>query len=131
MIEKIDHIGFAVNSVEESAKKFEALFGLQKSVTSSVESQKVNIIKIKIGEVSLEFLEGTSEDSPISSFIQKRGEGIHHIALKVNDIVKMEKSLKDNGIKLVYNKYQIGEGGKKINFIHPKETKGLLIEICE
>jgi len=131
MVCKIDHIGIAVKNVVESAEKFNRLFSLELSGINSVERQKVKIIKAKIGDTDLEFLEGTSVDSPVSKFIEKQGEGIHHIALKLENIQETEKSLKENGIKLVFNKYQIGEGGKKINFIHPKEMNGILIEICE
>ena len=131
MVQNIDHIGIAVKNVAESAQKLKDLFSLDISDIKLVESQKVRIIKTKIGEVDLEFLEGTSEDSPISKFIKSRGEGVHHVAIKVENIQETEKSLKEKGIKLIYNEYQIGEGGKKINFIHPREMNGMLIEICE
>ncbi len=131
MIEKIDHIGIAVNNAEKSAEKFKNLFKTGKPKSETVESQKVKITRISIGEVDIEFLEPISDDSPISKFINKKGQGVHHIALKVKNIDETEKNLKDSGIKLVFEKYQLGGDKKKINFIHPRGMNGLLIEICE
>ena len=131
MIEKIDHIGIAVKSIEESRKFFEDILGLKAIFEETLPDSGVKALGLGIGESRIELLEAYGENSPIKKFIEKRGEGIHHIAIKVDDIEKTLKLLKDNGLKLIDEKPRIGAEGKRIAFIHPKSTHGILIELVE
>ncbi|MGB9678925.1 MAG: methylmalonyl-CoA epimerase [Thermoanaerobacteraceae bacterium] len=131
MISKIDHIGIAVKSIEEAAKFYEDVMGLKIKDIEIVEEQKVKTAFIPIGEGEFELLESTSEDGPIAKFIEKKGEGIQHIALRVENIEQKLKDLKAKGIKLIDEVPRYGAGGAKIAFIHPKSTNGILLELCE
>lgn len=131
MIKKIDHLGIAVKSIDEALKVYEDILGLECSGQEIVEEQKVKVAFIPIGESNIELLESTSPDSAVAKFIEKRGEGIQHIALQVDNIEKLLEDLKQKGIRLIDEKPRIGAGGAKIAFIHPKDTKGVLIELCE
>ncbi|AAL82072.1 methylmalonyl-CoA epimerase [Pyrococcus furiosus DSM 3638] len=130
MFKKIDHVGIAVKNLEEAIKIWEGL-GLKVEEIEEVPDQKVRVAVIKIGESRIELLEATSEDSPIAKFIEKRGEGIHHIALGVEGIEKKLEELKEKGYRLIDEKPRIGAGGAKIAFIHPKSVTGVLLELCE
>ena len=131
MIEKIDHIGIAVKSIEESKKFFKDIFGLKVVFEETLPDSGVKALGLSIGESRLELLEAYGENSPIKKFIEKKGEGLHHIALKVDDIEKTLKLLKDKGFKLIDEKPRIGAEGKKIAFVHPKSTHGILMELVE
>lgn len=131
MIEKIDHLGIAVKSIEEALKIYTDILGLKVTGEEVVEEQKVKTAFIPVGESKIELLESTAPDGPIAKHIEKRGEGIQHIAFKVDNIEKALKSLKQKGVRLIDEKPRFGAGGAKIAFIHPKDTKGVLIELCE
>ncbi len=130
MIKKIDHVGIAVKNLDEAVKVWEKL-GLKVAEIEEVPDQKVRVAVFKVGESRIELLEGTSEDSPISKFIAKRGEGIHHIALGVENIEEHLEKLKEEGFRLIDEKPRIGAGGAKIAFVHPKSVNGVLLELCE
>ncbi|ADT84033.1 methylmalonyl-CoA epimerase [Thermococcus barophilus] len=130
MIKKIDHVGIAVKNLDEAIKLWESL-GLKVAEIEEVPEQKVRVAVFKVGESRIELLEGTSEDSPISKFIAKRGEGIHHIALGVENIEEHLEKLKEQGFRLIDEKPRIGAGGAKIAFVHPKSVNGVLLELCE
>ncbi|HHV19844.1 MAG TPA: methylmalonyl-CoA epimerase [Thermoanaerobacterales bacterium] len=131
MIEKLDHIGVAVKSIEESMLVYTEILGLKVTDIETVEEQKVRTAFIPVGESKIELLESTSPDGPIAKFIEKRGEGIQHIALRVDDLKQKLEELKQKGVRLIDENPRIGAGGAKIAFIHPKTTKGILIELCE
>ena len=128
-IKQIDHIGIAVKNIEESLKIYE-LLGFKCAGTETVEEQKVKVAFIPCGESELELLEATDEESPISKFIEKKGEGMHHIAVRVDDIEKTLAELKLENVRLIDEKPRYGAGGAKIAFVHPKETK-ILIELTQ
>ncbi len=131
MIEKIDHIGIAVKSIEQSKKFFKDILGLKVVFEETLPDSGVKVLGFSIGESRIELLEAYGENSPIEKFIEKRGEGLHHIAIKVDDIEEMLKVFKNNGIKLIDEKPRIGAEGKKIAFVHPKSTHGILMELVE
>ena len=130
MIEKIDHIGIAVKNLEEAVKIWEKL-GFKVSEYETVEDQKVRAAIIWVGNSRIELLEPTSEDSPIAKFIEKKGEGIHHVAFGVKNLEAKLEELKKNEVKLIDEKPRLGAGGKKIAFAHPKSTGKVLMEFCE
>lgn len=130
MIRKIDHVGIAVKNLDEAIKVWESL-GLKVEEIEEVEEQKVRTAIFHVGESRIELLEGTSEDSPISKFIAKRGEGIHHIALGVDDIEEHLKKLEEQGFRLIDREPREGAGGAKIAFVHPKSVNGVLLELCK
>ncbi|WP_456420497.1 methylmalonyl-CoA epimerase [Thermococcus sp.] len=130
MFKKIDHVGIAVKNLEEAIKVWEGL-GLKVDEIEEVPDQKVRTAIIHIGESRIELLEPTAEDSPIAKFIAKRGEGIHHIALGVENIEEHLKELKEKGYRLIDEEPRIGAGGAKIAFVHPKAVTGVLLELCE
>lgn len=131
MIQKIDHIGVAVKSIDESMKVYTEILGLKVTGIETVEEQKVKTAFIPVGESKIELLESTSPDGPIAKFIEKRGEGIQHIALRVDNLEAKLKELREKGVRLIDENPRLGAGGAKIAFIHPKDTKGVLIELCE
>ncbi|MEM1577087.1 MAG: methylmalonyl-CoA epimerase [Archaeoglobaceae archaeon] len=127
---KIDHIGIAVKNLSEAIKTFEAL-GFELEEIEEVKEQKVKVAMLPIGESRIELLEATSDDSAIAKFLASRGEGIHHIAVNVQNIESALKKAKESGVKLIDEKPRIGAGGKKVAFLHPKSTHGVLIEFVE
>ncbi|MEM0215424.1 MAG: methylmalonyl-CoA epimerase [Archaeoglobaceae archaeon] len=127
---KIDHIGIAVKNLSEAIKTFEAL-GFELEEIEEVKEQKVKVAMLPIGESRIELLEATSDDSAIAKFLASRGEGIHHIALNIQNIESALKKAKESGVKLIDEKPRIGAGGKKVAFLHPKSTHGVLIEFVE
>lgn len=131
MVEKIDHIGIAVKDLNKALKVFEEVFGLKSVGTETVPEQKVKVAFIPIGESEIELLESTEPDSTISKFIEKKGEGIQHIALRVDNIEKALEDLKAREVRLIDDSPRYGAGGAKIAFIHPKSTNGVLVELCE
>ncbi|HDD31675.1 MAG TPA: methylmalonyl-CoA epimerase [Thermococcus litoralis] len=130
MIKKVDHIGIAVKNLEDVIKIWENL-GLKVEEIEEVPDQKVRTAIFHAGETRIELLEATAEDSPIAKFIEKRGEGIHHIALGVDNIEEHLEKLKEKGFRLIDEKPRIGAGGAKIAFVHPKSVGGVLLELCE
>jgi len=131
MIKKIDHIGFAVENLDSSAKLFEKIFNIQSSKTEIIKNQDVKIKFLNLDNSKIELLEGIGENSSISKFIKKKGEGIHHIAIEVEDIKKEIKRLEKEGFKAINNSISEGSNNKLISFLHPKQTNGVLIEICQ
>lgn len=127
---RIDHIGIAVKNLEDAIKTFEAL-GFKVKGIEEVREQKVKVAMLPVGESKIELLEATAEDSAIAKFIASRGEGIHHIAINVESIEKSLEVAKNSGIKLIDEKPRIGAGGKKVAFLHPKSTHGVLLEFVE
>ncbi|RLF77487.1 methylmalonyl-CoA epimerase [Thermococci archaeon] len=130
MIKRIDHVGIAIKNLDEAIKVWESL-GLNVEEIEEVPEQKVRTAIFHVGESRIELLEGTSEDSPISKFITKRGEGIHHIALGVDDIEEHLKKLEEQGFRLINKQPRNGAGGAKIAFVHPKSVNGVLLELCQ
>lgn len=128
---KVDHIGIAVNNLDEALKFYQEVLGLSCEGTEVVEEQKVRVGFLPCGESELELLESTSPDGPIAKFIEKNGEGIQHIALRVDNIEETLAYLKEKGTRLIDEKPRYGAGGAKIAFLHPKATKGVLLEVSE
>ncbi len=131
MFKKLDHIGIAVNSIEEALGVFRDALGLEVEAVEEVPDQKVRIAFLPVGETHLELLEPTSEDSNVAKFIEKKGEGIHHLAFYVEDIDSTLELLKSKGVELIDQQPRAGAGGKRIAFLHPKGTYRVLIEICQ
>ena len=131
MTKKLDHIGFAVENIDKSSILFEKIFNTKPSQTEFVKTENVKTTFFKIGESKIELLEGTGENNPINNFIKKRGSGIHHIAIEVNDIKEELKRLKKEGFNPINDSILKGANNKLISFLHPKETEGVLIEICQ
>lgn len=128
---KIDHIGVAVKSLEQSLPFYVSHLNMKLEKIEEVSSEKVKVAFLRVGESRIELLEPTSSDSPIATFIEKRGEGIHHIALSVDDIDARLREMKTNGIKLINESAKTGADEAKIAFIHPKSTGGVLYELTE
>lgn len=129
---ELDHIGIAVKNLDEAVKFYRDVLGLELVEVEEVPEEKVKIAMFKAGSVYIELLQGLSEDSAISKYIAKRGEGIHHIAIRVESVDALTKELKEKGVRVVYEEPKLVSGGKrKINFIHPKATHGVLLEILE
>jgi len=128
---RIEHIGIAVKNLEESVKYYENIFGLKCYAIEEVKDQKVRTAFFKIGETKLELLESTDPDSPIAKFIEKKGEGIHHIAFAVNDLDSSLAEVGGKGIQLIDKQPRKGAEGLDIAFLHPKSTFGVLTELCE
>ena len=130
-MEKIEHIGIAVKSLEDSNKLFAKLFGKPHYKVEAVESEGVSTSFFEVGPNKIELLEATKPDSPIAKFIEKKGEGIHHIAFAVNDIEKEIKRLKEDGFTVLNETPKKGADNKLVAFLHPKTTNGVLIELCQ
>ncbi len=128
---KIEHIGIAVKNIENSNVLFSKLFGKPAYKLEKVESEGVSTSFFMIGENKVELLEATSPDSPIAKFIDKKGEGIHHIAFEVKDILAEMKRLQGEGFTLLSETPKKGADNKLICFLHPKGTNGVLIELCQ
>ncbi|MDP4174407.1 MAG: methylmalonyl-CoA epimerase [Bacteroidota bacterium] len=127
----IEHIGIAVKDLQESIKYYENVLGLKCYAVEEVKDQKVKTAFFMIGQTKLELLESTSEDGPIAKFIEKKGEGVHHLAFAVNGIENALKQMEENGIQLIDKTPRKGAEGLDIAFLHPKSTKGVLTELCE
>lgn len=131
LIKKIDHIGIAVRSIEDSLKLYIDVLQLELIGVETVESEQVKVAFIKAGETKLELLEPMSDDSPVAKFIEKKGEGIHHIALGVESIEERIQYMKEHGIQMIHEQSKPGAGGAQIAFMHPKSTGNVLLELCE
>ncbi|MFW5781845.1 MAG: methylmalonyl-CoA epimerase [Candidatus Muiribacteriaceae bacterium] len=125
---KIDHIGIAVKNIEEAGRIYSDI-GLEKGSSEVIDGMKVGFFAA--GDSNIELLEPVDMDSPIGKFIEKKGEGIHHIAVNVPDVEAKLKELEEKGYRLIDKSPRTGAHGKKIAFLHPKSTKGVLLEICE
>ncbi len=130
MVKKLSHIGIAVKDLDKAIDFYRKL-GLEVTSTEVVESQKVKVAFIPIGDTRLELLAATSEDSPIAKFIEKRGEGIQHLAFDVDDVKDNIKKASENGIEPIDKVPRPGAHNTKIAFLHPKYTGGVLIEFCQ
>lgn len=128
---KIDHLGIAVHSIGEAKKLFHDILGLEFEGTETVEEQKVTTAFFPVGDSEVELLESTAPDGPIAKYLEKRGEGIQHIAFRVENLEEALAELKERGIRLIDEKPRKGAGGAKIAFLHPKSTHGVLIELSE
>jgi methylmalonyl-CoA/ethylmalonyl-CoA epimerase len=128
---KIEHLGIAVKSIEASNVLFEKLLGVPQYKTEEVASEGVLTSFFKIGDSKIELLEATREDSPIAKFIEKKGEGIHHIAFEVDDIYAEMKRMQAEGFTLLNAEPKRGADNKLVCFLHPKTTNGVLIELCQ
>lgn len=128
---KIEHIGIAVKNLKNSNDLFAKLFGEPHYKTEEVEAEGVNTSFFQVGENKIELLEATKEDSPIAKFIAKKGEGIHHIAFDVDDIVSEIKRLKAEGFIVLNETPKKGADNKLVAFLHPKSSNGVLIELCQ
>jgi len=131
LVTKIDHIGIAVENLEETLKFYENVLCMKLEGTEVVEEQKVKTAFLPIGDTEIELLESTEKGGPIHKFIEKRGEGVQHIAYRVENIEEAIEKMKENGIRMIDEKPRYGAGGAKIAFAHPKSTFGVLIELCE
>ncbi len=131
MINKISHLGIAVKDLKTASEMYRKLLQSEPSEMEYVEEQKVNVVKFKIGESTIELLEGTSEDSPITKFIEKRGEGIHHVAYESDDVKADLKRLDDDGFELINKEPRIGSDNMLIAFVKPKSVGGVLTEVCQ
>ncbi|MDY6970724.1 MAG: methylmalonyl-CoA epimerase [Thermodesulfobacteriota bacterium] len=130
-VKHIDHIGIAVKSIEQAGKFYTGILGLKVEDIESVADQKVNVAFIPVKDSEVELLESTDPDGPVSKYIDARGEGVQHIAFCVEDIEETLEELKGKGVRLIDQEPRKGAGGSKIAFIHPAETNGVLVEICE
>ena len=128
---KIDHLGIAVNSIDQGKNFWTDVLGLEFEGSETVEEQKVTTAFFPVGDSEVELLESTAPDGPIAKYLEKRGEGIQHIAFRVENIEEALAELKEKGIRLIDEKPRLGAGGAKIAFLHPKSTHGVLIEISE
>ncbi len=128
---KIDHIGIAAKSIDQVAPFWSTILGLPMTGRETVEEQKATTAFVPVGESELEILESTSPDGALAKFIESRGEGVQHIALRVDNIEEALKELKEKGVRLIDEKPRRGAGGAKIAFIHPKSTNGVLLELSE
>jgi methylmalonyl-CoA/ethylmalonyl-CoA epimerase len=131
MIKKIEHIGIAVKDLENSNALFKKLFGNEHYKIEKVESEGVSTSFFLLGETKIELVASTSNDSSIAKFIEKKGEGIHHIAYAVDDIVLEMERLKKEGFELINQQPKDGADNKLICFLHPKSTNGVLVELCQ
>jgi methylmalonyl-CoA epimerase len=130
MLKKIDHIAIAVSSIDDALKVFGEVFGLKADHIEEIPDQKVKAATVRIGDTNIEFIEPTDPESGVAKFVEKKGEGIHHIAVEVADIDAELKALEDRGVALIDKQARKGLAGK-IAFLHPKSTKGVLIELVQ
>ena len=130
-MQKVEHIGIAVKSLAASVPLFEKLLNINSYKTETVESEGVNTAFLRVGETKIELLESTTEGGVISKFIDRKGEGIHHLAFEVEDIHAEMQRLKDEGFVLLNEEPKEGADNKLVCFVHPKSTNGVLIELCQ
>lgn len=128
---KLDHIGIAVSNLDEALKLYTEVLGLEVHGTEVVEEQKVKVAFLPVGDTEVELLESTSEDGPIAKFIEKNGEGVQHLAFRVDNIEEAIQDMLDKGMRMIDEKPRYGAGGAKIAFMHPKSTNRVLIELSQ
>jgi methylmalonyl-CoA/ethylmalonyl-CoA epimerase len=131
LVKKIDHIGIAVHSIENALPFYTNILNLTLLGIEEVESEKVKIAFLKIGDSKIELLEPLTKESAIANFLEKRGEGIHHLALGVDSIEDRINEIKEKGIRMINDTPKPGAGGAMVAFMHPKSTGGVLFEYCE
>ncbi len=127
----IDHIGIAVRSISEAGRFYTDILGLDIEETEEIPEQKVRVGFIPIRDSEVELLESTEPGGPVARYIDARGEGVQHIAFRVEDLDEAIKELKEKGVRMIDQEPRKGAGGARIAFIHPKETRGILVELCE
>ncbi len=130
-MKRIEHIGIAVKNLDEANKTYQAVLGTEPYKTETVESEGVSTSFFKIGESKIELLAATNPESPVSKFIEKRGEGIHHMAFYVDDIKAEIERLKSEGFRLLNEQPKPGADNKIVAFMHPKDANGVLVELCQ
>lgn len=128
---RVDHIGIAINNIDEAKQLYHDLLGLDHAGSETVAEQKVTTAFFPVGDTEVELLESTAPDGPVAKFIEKKGEGVHHIAFRVDNVEAALEELKAKGVKLIDEKPRKGAGGAKIAFLHPKSTHGVLVELCQ
>ena len=128
---KIDHLGIAVNSIEDGKNFWKDILGLEFEGAETVAEQKVTTAFFPVGESEVELLESTAADGPVAKYIEKRGQGIQHVAFRVENIEAALAELKEKGVRLIDETPRRGAGGARIAFLHPKATNGVLVELCE
>ncbi len=128
---KVDHIGVAATSIDQATPFWSLVLGLEIAGVEMVEQQKTKTAFLPLGECEIEILESTAADGPVTKFIGSKGEGIHHIAFRVEKIEDAIRDLREKGVRLIDEQPRQGAGGAKIAFIHPKVTNGVLVELCE
>ena len=131
MFTKLDHIGIAVKNIDEALRVFSEIFGLDCDVIEEVQEQKVKVAMLPLGETRLELLMSTDPAGPVAKFIERKGEGVQHLAFKVENIERALEELKAKNVPLINPEPRIGAHGAKIAFVHPKATHGVLVELCE
>jgi len=128
---KLDHIGIAVSNLDEAIKVYTEVLGLEAQGTEVVEEQKVRVAFLPIGDTEVELLESTSPDGPIAKFIEKNGEGVQHLAFKVENIEEAIQDMLNKGMRMIDETPRYGAGGAKIAFMHPKSTNRVLVELTQ
>ncbi|WP_319406885.1 methylmalonyl-CoA epimerase [uncultured Desulfosarcina sp.] len=128
---KIDHLGIAVNSIDSGKNFWSGVLGLSFEGAETVAEQKVTTAFFPVGESEVELLESTAPDGPVAKYIEKRGQGIQHVAFRVENIDEALAELKEKGVQLIDQQPRIGAGGARIAFLHPKATNGVLVELCQ
>ena len=131
MVRKLAHVGIAVRNLDEAAKRFGVLLDSKKDHAETVEDQRVKLAFFRIGDTHIELSEATAADSAIAKFIEKRGEGVHHLSFEVDDIRKELKRLQSAGFELIDREPKLGADGYLVVFLHPKSTHGVLVEISQ
>lgn len=131
MVGKIDHIGIAVANLDETLKLYTEVLGMKLHGTETVAEQKVRVAFLPVGDTEVELLESTEPDGPIAKFIESKGQGIQHLAFRVDNIEAALAELKAKGVRLIDEVPRYGAGGAKIAFLHPKATNGVLVELCQ
>lgn len=127
----IEHIAIAVSDINSSIEIFRKILGVKESKISEIPDMNVIATKFVLDNISIELVQPNSQDNPVAKFIKSRGEGIHHICLLVDDIKSISQNLSAAGFKLLYNESKVGYDGMLINFLHPKETCGVLVELAQ
>ncbi len=130
-IKGIDHLGIAVKNMDNGKSFWSDILGLEFAGKETVEAQKVTTGFLPVGESEIELLESTSPDGPVAKYIERKGEGIQHVALRVDNVEEALEELKEKGVRLIDETPRIGAGGAKIAFLHPKATGGVLVELCQ
>lgn len=128
---KLDHVGIAVKNLDETLSFYRDVLGLEVEGTEVVEEQKVKVAFLPVGDTEVELLESTSEDGPIARFIEKNGEGVQHLAFRVDNIEEAIAYMKEKGMRMIDEKPRYGAGGAKIAFVHPKSSHRVLVELSE
>ena len=127
---ELDHLGIAVRSIEDSAGFYEAI-GVRVAGVEEIEQERVRVAMLEVGSSRIELLEATEADSAVGRFLAQRGEGLHHVALRVADLTEAVERLKERGVRLVSERIQVGAGGHRYVFVHPESANGVLVELVE